>query len=426
MFEERALFGPPGEMNRRSTDPCAGRGYLAKTPPIPSEICFRIQPNETCDDDPIDLNLHKSESSEAFKNSDDAVVPRPGEDRPRASVIVDDTESELIALRVRCSQLQTELDVERDRANKKEAAFALLARKYDESLKEKATLRDRTLSLQTENGQQSLHLRILTREIELLKRGQRTNSSSNLSNICRDAQDSDHVDPAAVDRVKASTRRLSVDVIERELSVLRGLDDEGHDSSKSLPPNYPTKASIGPMRRLASHTSNVSDMSSPNMVSGKSRVASRFEDGLRCIGVPFANLERSDSDNTSSDISYQNSKHSCDGRSSDARYLEDQSTSNVGTSLECDEGADNRSSSYTYHNQSNAFHVNTFRPGVVKMDPLRTLRASNSLTASMTVTEYSFQPSVMTGSNDNSDRSGRFGPADYCEKEILMGSKEIQ
>mmetsp|Transcript_24814 Transcript_24814/g.58887 ORF Transcript_24814/g.58887 Transcript_24814/m.58887 type:complete len:434 (+) Transcript_24814:461-1762(+) len=421
--------------NRRSSDPCAsggGRGYLARTPPIPSEISFRSQPTETCcDDNLIDLDLHKSESSdEALKNSDDAVVPKPGEDQPRASIVETENE-ELVALKAKCARLQSELDVERDRADNKEAAFALLARKYDENLNEKSCLQAKFLHLQTEKNQQSLHMRILTREIELLKRGCQhrpsfssesttiANSRESVEELRSNSAIADH--PASLER----RRRMSVGVIERELAVLRGLDGEKLDSSKSEP--LPRSHSIHDMirmRRLARQASNVSSSNISEVTNPRSsaynarRDSSSLRDSLRSCDI-----SRGGSDNKStshsfrnSRVSWHNSKDSLtvdlshdDGCSHDARYLESQNTVNFGTSLEGDDSTDALPSvgkSQNKTSRTSTFQANSSRPGIEKMDSLRTLRASNTLTASMTMTENSFQPSVIDGSNDTSDRRG--------------------
>ncbi|EJK60765.1 hypothetical protein THAOC_18829 [Thalassiosira oceanica] len=134
-------------------------------------------------------------------------------------------------------------------------------------------------------------------------------------------------------------------------------------------------------------------------------------------------FSRSDSDNKStphsfrnSRVSWHNSKDSLtvdlsldDGRSHDARYLESQNTVNFGTSLEGDDSTDALPSvgkSQNKTSRANTCQANSSRPGIDKMDSLRTLRASNTLTASMTMTENSFQPSVIDGSNDTSDRRG--------------------
>mmetsp|Transcript_24817 Transcript_24817/g.58894 ORF Transcript_24817/g.58894 Transcript_24817/m.58894 type:complete len:436 (+) Transcript_24817:461-1768(+) len=423
--------------NRRSSDPCAsggGRGYLARTPPIPSEISFRSQPTETCcDDNLIDLDLHKSESSdEALKNSDDAVVPKPGEDQPRASIVETENE-ELVALKAKCARLQSELDVERDRADNKEAAFALLARKYDENLNEKSCLQAKFLHLQTEKNQQSLHMRILTREIELLKRGcqHRPSFSSESTTIANSRESVEELrsnsaiadQPASLER--QYRRRVSVDVIERELAVLRGLDGEKLDSSKSEP--LPRSHSIHDMirmRRLARQASNVSSSNISEVTNPRSsaynarRDSSSLRDSLRSCDI-----SRGGSDNKStshsfrnSRVSWHNSKDSLtvdlshdDGCSHDARYLESQNTVNFGTSLEGDDSTDALPSvgkSQNKTSRTSTFQANSSRPGIEKMDSLRTLRASNTLTASMTMTENSFQPSVIDGSNDTSDRRG--------------------
>ncbi|EJK72635.1 hypothetical protein THAOC_05814, partial [Thalassiosira oceanica] len=159
------------------------------------------------------LDLHKSESSdEALKNSDDAVVPKPGEDQPRASIVETENE-ELVALKAKCARLQSELDVERDRADNKEAAFALLARKYDENLNEKSCLQAKFLHLQTEKNQQSLHMRILTREIELLKR-------ANTSDFSRDCSDNEST------FVSSALRRPMYKVCKSP--VRQQLDDTNH------------------------------------------------------------------------------------------------------------------------------------------------------------------------------------------------------
>ena len=431
-------------MNRRSSDPGAGGGYLARAPPIPSEICFvsfAQPPNVACGG-LKDLDFHRSESSEDLKNSDDAVVPKPGEDQPRASFVGTENE-ELVALRARCSRLQTELDVERDRANKKEAAFALLARKYDECLNEKSRLQEKFLSLQTENNQQSLHMRILTREIELLKRGCQhrpsfSSESPSIGKIDRRKSVEELRSGSFAPSQPASPlgrehrRRMSVDVIERELAVLRGLDGGGLDSSEPPPRTHSIQA-MSRMRRLTSQTSNVSTSNNSELTNPRSSVhiPSRDASSLRDSMWSY-DFSRSDSDNKSFSHSFRNSRVSWhtskdsltvdlshdDGRSYDAQYLENQNTVNFGTSLEGDDITDDLP---TIDKTRNEGQVNSSRPGIDKMDSLRTLRASNTLTASMT--EYSFQPSVIVGSNDTSVRS-RIGSQDFSENADSGGSKE--
>ena len=496
------LQGRFHKRSRRASDPFADRGRLrremTKEPPIPSEISFtpdllcKSVPNEGAlqsagllqsiqaeEDTPrSDADEHvrleelcssshaENQSSgdvgsvalqelfsaeedeprqrgvalSQFAKSDVAIIPEPGEDQPRATIVETENE-ELAVLKAKCARLQSELEVERDRANKKEVAFAMLSRKYDQTLNEKSRLQEKFLSLQTENNQQSLHMRILTREIELLKRGcqHRPSFSSESPSIGKIARRKSVEElrsnsftpsqPASLER--EHRRRMSVDVIERELAVLRGLDGGGLDSSEPPPRTHSIQA-MSRMRRLTSQASNVSaptsiisELTNPRLsVYTPARDASSLRDSQRSH-----DFSRSDSDNKSISQSFRNSRVSWhnsiskdsltvdlsndDGRSYDARYLESQNTVNFGTSLEGDDITDDLPSVNETQNEGQA---NSSRPGIGKMDSLRTLRASNTLTASLTMTEYSFQPSVITGSNDTSDRSGRIVTADYCDR----------
>ena len=374
-----------------------------------------------------------------FEKSDAAIIPEPGEDQPRATVVETENE-ELAALKAKCAQLQSELEEERNRANNKEAAFAMLAHKYDQTLNEKSRLQEKFLNLQTENNQQSLHMRILTREIELLKRGNFSSESPTVGKIARrKSVEEFRSNSASADPLleRLCRRRMSVDVIERELAVLRGLDREGLDSSE--PPPRTNSIQAMRIRRLTSQTSNVStsnisEMSNPrpsvyNPTS--TRDGSSLRDSLRSYDVPVSDFSRNDSDNKSASHSFQNSRVSWhnskdsftvdlsldDGRSYDARYLENQNTVNFGTSLEGDDFADDLPSVHICQ-------ANSSRPGIDKMDSMRTLRASNSLTASMSMTEYSFQPSVRNGSSKDTSVRSRFGSQDYSANTESRDSKE--